>query len=111
MLIVDILIDAMVNNGILTFMVGYSSNNQIYLAVEDFHKTVFHCPGSIGIFEWVVMPFGLKNVGATYQRAMNLKFHDIIDKNMKVYIDGIIVKLANFKQHSTNLEQSIMRIQ
>jgi hypothetical protein len=36
----------------------------------------FHCPTFIGLFEWVVMPFGLKNTDATYQRAINLIFHD-----------------------------------
>ena len=58
--ITDMLVDTMANNGILTFMDGYSSYNRIYLAKEDIHKTAFHCPGSIGILEWVVMPFGLK---------------------------------------------------
>ena len=42
------------------------------------------------------MPFELKNVGATYQRAMNLIFHDLIGKNMKVYIDDMVVKSADF---------------
>ena len=50
---------------------------------EDTSKTAFRCPGFVGLFEWVVMTFGLKNAGATYQRAMNLIFHDLI---------GIILK-------------------
>jgi hypothetical protein len=41
-------------------------------------KTVFRCPGFIGLFEWVVMTFGLKNTDATYQRVMNLIFHDLL---------------------------------
>jgi hypothetical protein len=36
---------------------------------EDISKTVFHCLTFIGLFEWVVMTFGLKNTGATYERA------------------------------------------
>ena len=52
--IVDILVDAAANNGILSFMEGYSGCNQIYLTEEDVYKTAFHCPGAIGIFEWVV---------------------------------------------------------
>ena len=42
------------------------------------------------------MPFGLKNVSATYQRAMNLIFHDLIGRNIEVYIDDVVVKLADF---------------
>jgi hypothetical protein len=45
---------------------------------EDMSKTAFRCPDFIGLFEWVVMTFGLKNAGATYQRAMNLIFHDLL---------------------------------
>ena len=78
--IANMLIDAADNNGILTFMDRYLGYNQIYLAEEDIHKIAFRCLGSIGIFEWVVMPFELKNVGIIYQKAMNLIFHDLIGK-------------------------------
>jgi len=43
----------------------------------------------LGTYEWVVMPFGLKNAGATYQRAMNAIFHDFIERFMQVYIDDL----------------------
>jgi hypothetical protein len=48
------------------------------MAIEDISKTAFRCPGHIGLFEWIVMTFGLKNTGATYQRAMNYMFHELI---------------------------------
>ena len=50
----------------------------------------FVCPRFIGLFEWVVMTFGLKNAGPTYQRAMNLIFHDLLGVILKVYIDDIV---------------------
>ena len=50
------------------------------------------------------MPFELKNAGATYQRIMDIIFHDLIVKNMEVYFDDVVVKLANFIQHLPNLE-------
>ncbi|GKV27610.1 hypothetical protein SLEP1_g36766 [Rubroshorea leprosula] len=56
----------------------------------DVPKTAFRCPGAVGTFEWVVMPFGLKNAGATYQRAMNAIFHDMIGKFMEIYIDDVV---------------------
>ena len=42
------------------------------MAEKDISKTAFRCPGFVGLFEWVVMTFGLKNAGATYQRAINV---------------------------------------
>ena len=56
------------------------------MAEEDISKTAFKCLGHIGLYEWVVMTFGLKNAGATYQRAMNYIFHDLIGKIVGIYI-------------------------
>jgi hypothetical protein len=42
------------------------------------YKTAFRCPDFVGLFEWVVTTFGLKNAGATYQRAMHLIFHEFL---------------------------------
>jgi hypothetical protein len=64
---------------------------------EDVSKTAFRCPRFVGLFEWVVMTFGLKNAGAMYQRAMNLIFHDLLSVLMEVYIDDVVVKLVGFK--------------
>jgi hypothetical protein len=47
------------------------------MAIEDITKMSFRCPGAIGLFEWVVMTFGLKNASATYQRAINYIFHKL----------------------------------
>jgi hypothetical protein len=54
------------------------------MAIEDISKTAFRCPGHIGLFEWIVMTFGLKNAGATYQRAMNYIFHELIGKIVEI---------------------------
>jgi hypothetical protein len=48
------------------------------------------------------MTFGLKNAGATYQRAMNLIFHDLIGILMEIYIDDLIVKSESFEGHIAN---------
>ena len=47
---------------------------QNIMAEEDVAKIAFRCPGAIGLFERVVMTFGLKNTGATYQKAINGKY-------------------------------------
>jgi uncharacterized membrane protein YkvI len=46
----------------------------------------------MGLFEYVVMTFGLKNSGATYQRAMNYIYHYLISKLVEIYIDDVVVK-------------------
>jgi hypothetical protein len=63
----------------------------------------------VGLFEWVVMTFGLKNAGVTYQRAMNLIFHDLLGIIIEVYIDDIVVKLAGLDSRLTNLHLAFER--
>ena len=72
---------------------------------EDVSKTTFICLGFIGLFEWVVMTFGLKNVGATYQKAMNLIFHKLLGNTVEVYINDIVVKSAKFCSHIADLSK------
>jgi hypothetical protein len=62
----DILINNASKNKVITFLDGNDRYNQIFVAEEDASKTVFICPGFVGIFEWVVMTFGLKNASTTY---------------------------------------------
>jgi hypothetical protein len=79
------------------------------MAEEDMSKTAFCCPGFIGLFEWVVMTFGSKNAGATYQRAMNLIFHDLLGIILEVYIDDVVVKSDSMDGHLANLHLALER--
>jgi hypothetical protein len=72
--IANMLVDAAARHKVCSFMDGNAGYNQIFMVVEDIAKTAFRCPGAIGLFEWVVMTFSLKNAGATYERAMNYIF-------------------------------------
>ncbi|XP_025628701.1 uncharacterized protein [Arachis hypogaea] len=108
MTIVDMLIDSTAENEILSFMDGYLGYNQIFITENDVSKTAFHCPGALGTYEWVVMPFGLKNAGATYQRAMNAIFHEYIGKFMEVYIDDVMVKSISVNQHIDHLRKAFV---
>jgi hypothetical protein len=76
--IADMLINEASGHRLISFLDGNAGYNKIFMAKEDISKTAFICLGFVGLFEWVVMTFGLKNAGATYQRAMNLIFHDLI---------------------------------
>lgn len=71
---------------------------------------MFRCLEALGTYEWVVMPFVLKNVGATYQRAMNSIFHDSIETFMKICINDIIVQSMSRKSHIGHLRQSFERM-
>jgi hypothetical protein len=99
----DILINSASGNKVISFLDGYAGHNQIFMAEEDINKATFWCLGFVGLFEWVVMTFVLMNASATYQRAMNLIFHDLLGVLLVVYIDDVVVKLAGFEEHLVNL--------
>jgi hypothetical protein len=80
------------------------------MAEDDISKTAFRCPRAIGLFEWVVMTFGLKNAGATYQRAMNYIFHDLIGRLVEVYIDDVVVKSKTVDDHIADLREVLERV-
>ncbi|KAI5313925.1 hypothetical protein L3X38_043101 [Prunus dulcis] len=86
----DILIDSTSGQGMLSFMDGFSGYNQIKMSLKDAEKTAFRTP--YGNFYYTVMPFGLKNAGATYQRAMTAVFHDMMGKEVEDYVDDLVVK-------------------
>lgn len=93
--IADMLVDAASGHEMLSCMDGHTGYNQIFIAKEDVSKNAFRCPGAIGTYEWVVMPFGLNNAGAWYQRAMNIIIHDVIGKLVEVYIDECFCQVCN----------------
>ena len=56
------------------------------------------------------MTFGLKNEGATYQRAMNLIFHDLLGVILEVYIDDVVVKSSAHESHLADLRLAFKRM-
>jgi hypothetical protein len=107
--VVETLINAATGNKILSFMDGNASYNQIFMAPEDIQKTAFRVPGAVGLFEYVVMTFGLKNAGATYQRAMNYIYHDLISQLVEIYIDDVVAKSTSTGGHLEDLRQVFKR--
>jgi hypothetical protein len=101
--IADFLVNSASGHRVHSFLDDNAGYNQIFMAEEDISKTAFICPGFVGLFEWVDMTFGLKNVGATYQRGMNLIFHDLLRIIVEVYINDIVVKLASLNSHLADL--------
>jgi hypothetical protein len=107
--VAETLINTAAGHKILSFMDGNAGYNQIFMAPEDINKTAFRVPGAVGLFDYVVMTFGLKNAGATYQRAMNYIFHDLIGKLVEIYIDDVVVKSASVEGHLGDLQQVLER--
>jgi hypothetical protein len=110
MSISDMLVNDSTGDKVISFLDGNAEYNQIFMAKEDMHKTAFRCHGFVGLFEWLVMTFGLKNTGAIYQRAMNLIFHDLLGIIVEVYIDDIVVKSAGLYSHLADLHLAFERM-
>jgi hypothetical protein len=108
--IADMLINNASGHRVINFLDGNASYSQIFMAKEDMSKTAFRCLGFIGLFEWVVMTFGLKNIGATYQRAMNLIFHDFLGIIIDVYINDVVVKLDSMGGYLADLHLALKRM-
>src|SRR5450432_3937423 len=104
----DILVDNTAGYEMFSFMDGFSGYNQIRLAEEDQEKTAFISPW--GVWCYVVMPFGLRNAGATYQKAMVTLFHDMMHKEVEIYVDDMIVKSCKQQEHLVNLQKVFERL-
>ena len=90
-------------------MDGFLGYNQIKMALEDMEKTSFITPWGMCCYK--VMPFGLKNASATYQRAATTLLHDLIHKEVQVYVDDMIVKSKDHEGHIKALQKFFERIQ
>ena len=105
---IDMLVDSTAGHPMLSFMDGFSCYNQILMAPEDVEKTSFITEW--GTYCYRVMPFGLKNAGATYQRAATTLFHDMMHKDVEVYVDDMIVKSQGRADHLADLQRFFERI-
>ena len=96
--------DSITGYKLLTFMDAFSGYNQIKMVEEDQEKTTFIT--SQGLYCYKVMPYGLKNAGATYQRLVNKMFSKQIGRNMEVYLDDMLVKSKEESTHLDDLQET-----
>ena len=96
-----LIVDATADHELLNFMDAFSGYNQISMDPDDQEKTSF-ITGQ-GTYCYRVMPFGLKNAGATYQRLVNRMFQKQIGMSMEVYIDDMLVKSTTAELHIAHL--------
>ena len=105
---IDILVDNIAGHTLLSFMDGFSGYNQIKMALEDMERTSFITLW--GMYYYSVMPFSLKNAGATYQCATTTLLHDLIHKEAEAYVDDIIMKSKDREGHILALRKFFERI-
>ena len=105
---IDVLIDNTAGHALLSFMDGFSGYNQINMSSKDMEKTSFIT--SWGTYYSKVMSFGLKNAGATCQCATTTLLHDLIHKEVEVYVDDMIVKSKDREGHIPALRKLFERV-
>jgi hypothetical protein len=105
---IEILVDNAARSSTYSFMNGFSRYNQIKMAPKDKAKTTFVTPW--GTYCYKVMPLGLKNTGATYQRAMVTLFHDMMHEEIEVYVDDMIAKSKEGDDHVKVLRKLFERL-
>ena len=101
---IDQPVDSTTGHQLLSFIDAFSGYNQIKMDEADKEKTSFIT--SQGLFCYKVMPFSLKNAGATYQRLVNYMFRPQIGRNVEVYVDDMLVKSLDEERHLDDLRET-----
>ncbi|KAL0445289.1 UNVERIFIED_CONTAM: hypothetical protein Slati_2251600 [Sesamum latifolium] len=101
---IDQLVDSTSGCELLSMMDASQGYHQIMLAPEDHKKVSFIT--SDGTFCYIAMPFGLKNVRATYQRLVDKIFRPQLGRNMEVYVDDMLVKSKEAHHHVEDLNET-----
>ena len=99
---IDQIVDSTAGCETLSFLDAYSGYHQIRMKESDQLATSFITP--FGMYCYVTMLFGLRNVGATYQRCMNHVFGEHIGRTVEAYVDDIVVKTRKASDLLSNLE-------
>ena len=102
---IDQLVDSTVSHKLLSFMDAFSGYNQIKMDEANQEKTSFVT--NQGLFCYEVMPFGLKNAGATYQQLVNHMFRPQIGRNVEVYVDDMLVKSLDEGKYLDDLQETL----
>ena len=105
---IDQLVDSTAGHQLLSFMDAYSGYNQIRMNPRDKEKTSFIT--DLGLYCYKMMPFGLKNAGATYQCLVNKMFSKQIGHTMEVYVDDLLTKSLKAEDHIVDLEKTFQTL-
>ena len=101
---IDQIVDASAGHGMLSFLDTFSGYHHIPMHPPYMEKTAFITPH--GLYCFYVMPFGLKNVAATYQRLVTKIFPPLMGKTMEVYTDNMLFKSKECLDHTKHLQET-----
>nr|KYP71786.1 Transposon Ty3-G Gag-Pol polyprotein [Cajanus cajan] len=105
---IDRLVDGASGYAMLSFLDAYSGYNKIWMSPPDEEHTTFITEQANYCYH--VMPFGLKNAGATYQRLVGKVFANQIGRNLEVYVDDMVIKTKSPDNHVRDLEEIFKQI-
>lgn len=100
---IHIFIDNYAKHELESFVDCIAGYHQILMHEEDAENTTFTIPW--GVYCYKVMPFYIKNAGATYMKAMMTYFHDMIHKEIEVYVNDVIIKSRNNADYFSSLSK------
>jgi hypothetical protein len=105
---IDQIVDSTAGCDLLCFLDAFSGYHQIKMAREDEEKTAFITPCSV--YCYVCIPFGLKNVGATFQRLMRKALGAQMGRNAEAYVDDTVVKTREGHTFIEDLEETFANL-
>jgi hypothetical protein len=101
---INLWVDSTFGHELLSFMDGFLGYNQIQMDESNQDKIAFITDR--GLYCYKVMPFGLKNARATYQRLVDMMFKKHIGRNVEVYVDDMMVKSLKSEDNIIDLEEA-----
>ena len=101
---IDQIVDDSAGHGMQSFLDAFSGYHHIPMHPPDAEKTPFITTHRLYCYN--VMPFGLKNARATYQRLVTKMFRPLLGSTMEVYIDDMLVKSKHHSDHAAHLQQT-----
>jgi hypothetical protein len=105
---IDLLFDQLIGAQVFSKIDLHSSYHQIKIHEEDISKTAFST--RYGLYEYLVMSFGLTNTPAHFMYLMNLVFMEELDKFVVIFIDNILVFSKSKKEHEEHLRIVLQRL-
>lgn len=97
------MLDGLVGKMFFSLLNGFNGYNQIQISSKDHDKTTFTCPWDI--FAYRVLPFGLCNAPATFQRAVLSIFAELVHDAVEIYMDDFKPYGCDFREALSNLDK------